>query len=1177
MKKNIVLFTFILISQLVWSQTLTENYIQTRAYLESVTTTNPNAKQVENIEYLDGFGKTKQIIGIKVTPSGKDIVVPIEFDQFGRQTKRYLPIPQSGTQNGAIYTSPLGNAPSIYSGEKIYLERILENSPLDRIQQQIQVGNDWSNKPVKFDYTANVDGEVIKMFTTTTWENGATKSTIEYGGMYGENQLYKNTVTDEDGNPTIEFKNGRGQTLMVRKVISATENADTYYVYNEYDQLAWVIPPLLSKKVHWGWADQQELAYEYRYDGRNRLVEKKLPGKDWVYMVYDKQDRLVGTQDANLRAKGQWMYTKYDQFSRVIMTGICQAMGNSRLEEQNYANTKGSNSETRSSGISMNYSGMDIYYSVTQGYPQYDKVYNFLSLNYYDTYPVGAPAIPSQIQGSDVLQDNIQNSTVSTKGLPTASYVKNTEANDIGWTKNYTYYDTKGRSIGTHSINYLGGYTKTESKLDFAGLPQMVVTKHKRVTTDTERMTTENFEYDAQNRLLVHKHQVDSNPVEVLTQNTYNELSQLINKKVGNNLQSIDYAYNIHGWMTKINDPANLNGKLFAYELKYQNPSYSSVSTGKYNGNIAEIDWVSADNGKFRRYNYQYDGLDRLKSGIYSEPNTTIPQNNYYNETLTYDVNGNIQTLKRNRLVQNIGTQLMDNLSYIYTGNRLNKVNDTSGNYAGYPSSSGNPISYDNNGNMTSHIDKGMLQIDYNYLNLPNYIKFNRDYFPQDDTIAYKSNTKYLYSADGIKLRKIYIYGSGRGNLMETIEKTDYLGGFQYYNDVLSFVPTSEGYFDFIQNKYIYNYTDQVGNIRLAYYKDVSGNIKIDRTIHYYPFGLEFGGELNISNSITSNYRYSSQGQEKQRETGWSSYRWRNYDAAMGRFFNIDPLSEVYAYQSHYNFSENRVVDARELEGLEISKINNPDPNNSPANWDGLSYDGGIESITTYSNGVKETNIANVALEGKTASSNIGTVSLSTSGFSLGETARFGAGFVPILGSGLDIYEGARDGNWVQFGFGVGGLALDVVTLGSGSIIKGGIKTIGTELVEEGIEKAAKEVAEKEVKSFLVPMAEETLEQASRDLPETIGTYSIYGTQGMVGNTYTRNIFLMETSKKSLSGLRSTITTMEKQAAEKGASKISIYGAAVINDGFLNPAVAKRFGYSFEKIGSGTILQKALK
>ncbi|CAH0209782.1 matrixin family metalloprotease [Chryseobacterium sp. Bi04] len=75
--------------------------------------------------------------------------------------------------------------------------------------------------------------------------------------------------------------------------------------------------------------------------------------------------------------------------------------------------------------------------------------------------------------------------------------------------------------------------------------------------------------------------------------------------------------------------------------------------------------------------------------------------------------------------------------------------------------------------------------------------------------------------------------------------------------------------------------------------------------------------EIKYLHSITPNYTYSSQGQEKLRETGWSSYKWRNYDAAMGRFFNVDPLSEKYAYQSHFNFAENRVVDGRELEGLE--------------------------------------------------------------------------------------------------------------------------------------------------------------------------------------------------------------------------------------------------------------------
>ncbi|WP_276528637.1 RHS repeat-associated core domain-containing protein, partial [Chryseobacterium rhizosphaerae] len=106
------------------------------------------------------------------------------------------------------------------------------------------------------------------------------------------------------------------------------------------------------------------------------------------------------------------------------------------------------------------------------------------------------------------------------------------------------------------------------------------------------------------------------------------------------------------------------------------------------------------------------------------------------------------------------------------------------------------------------------------------------------------------------------------------------------------------------------------------YYRDTSGSLQVDRTTHYYPFGLEFGGELSTSGSITPNYRYSSQGQENQRETKWSSYKWRNYDAAMGRFFNVDPLAEDYNTWSTYAFSGNRVVDARELEGLEPKKVN---------------------------------------------------------------------------------------------------------------------------------------------------------------------------------------------------------------------------------------------------------------
>nr|WP_262487993.1 DUF4329 domain-containing protein [Chryseobacterium indologenes] len=114
--------------------------------------------------------------------------------------------------------------------------------------------------------------------------------------------------------------------------------------------------------------------------------------------------------------------------------------------------------------------------------------------------------------------------------------------------------------------------------------------------------------------------------------------------------------------------------------------------------------------------------------------------------------------------------------------------------------------------------------------------------------------------------------------------------------------------------------------------------MKVDRTTHFYPFGLEFGGQLETVSTINPSYRYSTQGQENQIDTKWSSYRWRNYDTGMARFFNVDPLAEKYNTWSPYAFSGNRVVDARELEGLEPHVLFNT-RENAAANF-GQQYNG---------------------------------------------------------------------------------------------------------------------------------------------------------------------------------------------------------------------------------------------
>ncbi|WP_223607293.1 DUF6443 domain-containing protein [Chryseobacterium sp. OSA05B] len=911
MKKIIIPIGALLMAHSVHAQlTQGENYVYSKSYLDYNATGQPT-KTAETVQYFDGLGRPKQVVNVKASPLGRDVVTHIEYDAFGRQTKEYLPVPQSGTLNGGIVPSSLANAtqPDIYGSEKIYSEKILENSPLDRILEQKQVGNDWSTKPVKFGYDAVIVADRVRKFTTvTTWENGATKSVLGENWLYTDGQLYKNSVKDEDLNETIEFKNGKGQLILARKVIAADEYADTYYVYNEFNQLAFVIPPLASIRgdIVANTVKHDELCYQYRYDGRNRLVEKKLPGKGWEYMVYDKQDRLVAIQDANLKAKGHWLYTKYDQFGRVTITGI--STGGLRSAEQAQAELQNSNNVGRISTVLFNRQGMDVYYDNPENtYPKSPTWITLLSLNYYDSIPnYSFNPLVSDVLGEPLLTPNPIDGR-STKGFPVLSLIKNIE--DDNWTKKYIYYDTKGRGIGTYSINHLGGYTKTESKLDFAGVPQTVVTRHKRLNTDTERIITENFTYNHQNRLLTHTHKVDNNPEEILAQNTYNELSQLENKKVGaanpaSPLQTIDYKYNIRGWMTAINNPESLGSNLFGYKLKYQTPA-SSVSIGKFNGNVSELDWKSSNDGILRRYSYQYDKLNRLLAAKYQKPNSDVIETNAYNESVTYDLNGNIQTLLRFGGSDSNLASKIDDVKYTYEGNQLVDIWDSSGNYLGLDG--GDVMYYDANGNVISDNAHFMDEINYNHLNLPNRIVKQVEYY------------EYLYSADGTKLRSFH-------NMKEInkIIGTEYLDGFQYQDGILQFIPTSEGYYSFTDNRYVYNYTDHLGNVRLSYTKN-GAEPQILEENNYYPFGLKHTGYNSAPNSSSYNYKYNG---KELMAMGMYDYGARMYMPDIARWGVVDPLAEQYRRWSPYNYAMNNPInfidpDGRGTESTHTDKFGN--------------------------------------------------------------------------------------------------------------------------------------------------------------------------------------------------------------------------------------------------------------
>ncbi|WP_294246933.1 DUF6443 domain-containing protein, partial [uncultured Chryseobacterium sp.] len=299
-------------SVMAFGQSGNENYVQSKTCL------NEDCSRVsETVTYFDGLGRPKQVVSVKSTPTGKDLVTAVTYDGFGRKVKDILPVP-AATQNSGIHPGIVDEnaANSHYGVSNAFSEKQLENSPLDRVLQQAHPGEAWkmsSGKTQQFSYDANSGNEVKKFLTVTSPDTSNNVSTgisvlsvsAENSGFYPASTLYKNTVTDEDGNPVTEFSNGRGQTLLIRRN-DGSGNVDTYYVYNEYNQLAYVLSPKAVQQITQNnnvitEAVLNELCYQYRYDGRDRLVEKRLPGKDWEWMVYDKQDRLVLSQDANLR------------------------------------------------------------------------------------------------------------------------------------------------------------------------------------------------------------------------------------------------------------------------------------------------------------------------------------------------------------------------------------------------------------------------------------------------------------------------------------------------------------------------------------------------------------------------------------------------------------------------------------------------------------------------------------------------------------------------------------------------------------------------------------------------------------------------------------------------------------------------------------------------------------
>ena len=661
----------------------------------------------------------------------------------------------------------------------------------------------------------------------------------------------------------------------------------------------WIMEHLTGGPHHHGQSELNDLAYQYKYDYRNRLIEKKIPGKDWESIVYDKLDRPVLTQDANLDATNDWLFTKYDVFGRVAYTGINNAP-NTRASLQNTLNTTPSQYITKVSGSptvswAAN-SGTVIFYN-NNSYSTPFSSSELYTINYYDTYQ-DVPSdltVPTEVFGQAV--------TTQTKGLATVSKVRVLDTND--WITNVTYYDAKARPIYLYTKNeYLETTDITKLELDFTGKTLQTHTTHKK-TGQPDIVTIEAFDYDPAGRLLTQTQKINNQSQEMIAHNHYDELGQLDAKTVGG--QPLEDVVNLEvegNTITKTHNSSSWNAGLatktqitsdgyIEYEIPQtnkavmvglspnnQNSNYNTIKYAIYTATLGRIYIYESGAGRGQKGNYSTGDtfrIERIGTTVYYKKNGTTFYTSSVASTglLAGDVSihhyqGKIKNLKiSGASAETVGLQTID---YTYNirgwlksiNQPGNLGNDLFGFELNYNTPQGPSTStYYNtplyNGNIshvkwqTNNISTDVRHYSYKYDAMN---RFTRAYYAENDRYNNKYNA-YIYNYDrNGNIGRLLRYGENPSNTSQ-IRVMDYLsytyddgnqltGVKDYYNNTTS--NSMGGFEDKNTSAVDYDY-DANGNMT----EDKNKNItNIDYNHLNLPTKVEFtaigkGASKNIS------------------------------------------------------------------------------------------------------------------------------------------------------------------------------------------------------------------------------------------------------------------------------------------------------------------------------------------
>ena len=907
-----ITFLALCVPFLLYAQSKKQNYIKETLHLDT------NGASIENVSYYDGLGNLSEIVS---TASGtSDNVYTFKtYDSKGRESKNFYPTPIGSGLDFKDYYSFVSASSNYYNDEYAFKQNYYDDA--DHIVREDVAGNNWHAHSAhnEFSYETNTLSDKVIRYDA----DPIAKS------YYPEGCLEKESAKDADGNEVVIFKDLDGNTILERR-----NQGDTYYVYDKLGQLRYILSPQYQEKE-----DLAAYAYQYDYDECGNLVRKTLPGSQYTQYWYDKEGLLAYEQDALLRDKGLYRFYLYDRFDRVVLVGTTTSCNTNIKNAKLNVSFSSQNGGIANSGYAFygNTSNFSKGSNVSLEKAYYYDSYDFLSGAFKDDF---APISPSQKGGCN--------------DLLVGSIIKTSNGQFL-FTVNS--YDPKGNLINT-STKGLKGYTSKVSNT--------YSLTNKLVTSDAEldvkygellKISLTN-EYSTRNNLLISKKLILSHGEGTESSSTLNymydatnRLSQIVRPEQYGN---VSYSYDVHGW------PVKIESNSFKEELSYSD----GVGTPCYNGNISSLKWSNSNYSEKRGYKFHYDRLNRLTEANYGEGESLSNAGDNFKESVNYDLNGNITSLERHGKKQDGTYGVIDKLNVSLNGNQIVNISDAADKivYEGAldfePASDGiSSCKYNDFGALISDTGRGITMIEYDNNKNPIRIQFSNG-----------NVTKYIYSAEGTKLRTIYYTAMPNINVpdgctheldaseIQTTDSLDFLmegnlilkngrinkylfeGGycgiakpappFSLYEDGSDSEISEEEQKAYEErrkewtkavealnatdafNFYYYN-KDHLGNNREVI--DFRG--KICQVINYYPFGTPFSDQSTTLQADFQPYKYN--GKEFDMMHGLNTYDYgaRQYNPIVPTWDRIDPLCENFGYMSPYNYCLDNPVNTTDQDG----------------------------------------------------------------------------------------------------------------------------------------------------------------------------------------------------------------------------------------------------------------------